>query len=154
MISYITQVNLQGFLMLPRPQNRINFKPFRESHFLCHIIYDNIKGIKNISNYFILVLVQQMHLGSVTPALEVSGKCKTKSWLRSVFQQRSLELQLPICTWSWHVWLLKQNHNSSSQCQIRGLWFPGVWMIMTLIKYILLLQPTHCHSPYVKWWIF
>lgn len=72
-------------MMLPRPQNRINFKPFTESHFLCHIIYDHNKSVKNILNYFILVLVQQLHLESITPTLKVSGKCKTKSLLRSVF---------------------------------------------------------------------
>lgn len=66
-ISYITQVNLKGFMMLQRPQNRINFKPFTESHFLCHIIYDHNKGVKNILNYFILVLTQQLLLENITP---------------------------------------------------------------------------------------
>lgn len=54
-------------MMLPIPQNRINFKPFTESHFLCHIIYDHNKGVNNILNDFILVLVQQLHLESITP---------------------------------------------------------------------------------------
>lgn len=56
--------------MLPIPQNRINFKPFTESHFLCHIIYDHNKGVNNILNDFILILVQQLHFQSITPTLK------------------------------------------------------------------------------------